>query len=116
MRYRRHRPKQCPVDRHAETEKRIAAAIVPEMAAEAPIIGNCSPACVAKCSAAPAAAVTAKNARKRTVPKRRAIALPKGKSQIELTKKMRPVRVNEGVGHEGPHVPPTATRQRVTEH
>ncbi len=51
----------------AEDAKRIAAAIVPEIAADAPIIGNCSPAWVARCKAAPAAAVTAKNAKKRKI-------------------------------------------------
>ena len=32
-----------------------------------------------------------------------------------MTPKMRPVRVNEGVGDEGPHIR-AATRQRVAEH
>ena len=57
----------------------------PEIDAEAPIIGDSAPAWVARCMAAPAAAVTAKNNRKRTAPKRRATALPNGSSQITLT-------------------------------
>ena len=45
--------------------KRMAAAMAPEIAADAPIIGSSSPKCVAKCTAAPAAAVVAIKARNR---------------------------------------------------
>jgi hypothetical protein len=63
----------------------MAPAMVPEIAAEAPITALFSPACVSRCASAPAAAVTAKKARNRGVPKRRATALPNGRNQIELT-------------------------------
>ena len=63
----------------------MAAAMVPEIAADAPIIGNCSPAWVTRCIAAPAAAVTAKNAMNRSAPNRRATALPNGSNHTALT-------------------------------
>ena len=91
--------------------KRIAAAMVPEIAAEAPITGTCSPACVARCNAAPAAAVTAKNARNRTAPNRRATALPNGSSHTALTPRCVQSAWMQRIGDEGPQLRAEAARQ-----
>ena len=65
--------------------KRAAAAIRPESAAEAPIIGSKSNGEMAQCASAPATEVNTKKARKRTGPKRRAIGGPNATSQMQLT-------------------------------
>src|SRR6202163_4091608 len=64
--------------------KRIAAAIVPDTDAEAPIIGATACSWVTRCASAPATAVTAMNAKNLAAPKRRASALPKGNSHSTL--------------------------------
>ena len=64
--------------------KRIAAAIVPDTDAEAPIIGAIACSWVRRCASAPAAAVTAMNRKNRTAPNRRASALPNGNSHSTL--------------------------------
>ena len=51
---------------------------------EAPITGTNSPGLAMRCAAAPAAAVIAKNNKKRNAPKRRATALPNANSQMAL--------------------------------
>src|ERR1700738_4812973 len=63
---------------------RIAAAIVPDTDAEAPIIGATACSWVTRCASAPAAAVAAMNAKNLMAPKRRASALPNGSSQSTL--------------------------------
>ncbi len=63
----------------------MAAAIVPEIAADAPITGASCPPKANRCAMAPAAAVTQKKIKKRAVPKRRATAEPKARNQIALT-------------------------------
>src|SRR5450755_706350 len=64
--------------------KRIAAAIVPDTDAEAPIIGATACSWVTRWASAPAAAVTAMKMKNLTAPKRRASALPNGNSQSTL--------------------------------
>src|SRR5258705_4624395 len=64
--------------------KRIAAAIVPDTEAEAPIIGATACSWVTRCASAPAAAVTAMNAQNLIAPKQRASALPNGNSHSTL--------------------------------
>src|SRR5450755_1198058 len=64
--------------------KRIAAAIVPDTDAEAPIIGATACSWLTRCASAPAIAVTAMNAKNLNAPKRRASALPNGNSQSTL--------------------------------
>src|SRR6202166_3158541 len=64
--------------------KRIAAAMVPDTDAEAPIIGATACSWVTKCASAPAAAVTAINVKNLTAPNRRASALPNGNSHSTL--------------------------------
>ena len=93
--------------------KRIAAAIAPEIAAEAPIIGANSPKCTMRCASAPAAAVAAQNIRKRSHPNRRAIGGPNANSQITIEKEMIEVGVEERIGDEGPDLrPPPAGQPR----
>src|SRR6266436_3393375 len=58
---------------------RIAAAIVPDTDADAPIIGATACSWVTRCASAPAAAVTAMNTKNLIAPNRRASALPNGK-------------------------------------
>ena len=64
--------------------KRIAAAIVPDTDAEAPIIGATACSWVTRCASAPAAAVTAMKRKNRIAPNRRASALPNGNSHNTL--------------------------------
>src|SRR6202795_4009542 len=64
--------------------KRIAAAIVPDTDAEAPIIGASGCSWGTRCASAPATAVTAMNAKNLMAPKRRASALPNGNSHNTL--------------------------------
>ena len=64
--------------------KRIAAAIVPDTEAEAPIIGATACSWVTRWASAPAAAVTAMKMKNRIAPKRRASALPNGNSHNTL--------------------------------
>src|ERR1700721_2316579 len=64
--------------------KRIAAAIVPDTDAEAPIIGASACSWVTRWASAPATAVTAMNAKNRVAPKRRASALPNGNNHNTL--------------------------------
>ena len=59
-------PRMKPSGPPSSNAKRTAAAMAPEIAAEAPTSGASSPGCVSRCTSAPAAAVTAKNARNRT--------------------------------------------------
>src|SRR4030088_185507 len=63
---------------------RIAAAIVPDTDADAPIMGANACSWVTTCASAPAAAVTAMNAKNLIAPNRRASALPNGSSQSTL--------------------------------
>jgi hypothetical protein len=65
----------------------MAAAMHPEIAAEAPIIGCRSPTWVTRCAMAPAAAVTTQKPRKRNVPNRRAIGEPNASSHTPLTER-----------------------------
>src|ERR1700726_2235969 len=64
--------------------KRIAAAMVPDTDAEAPIIGATACSWVTRCASAPAAAVTAMNRKNLIAPKRRAKAWPNGNSHNTL--------------------------------
>src|SRR5258708_10243368 len=64
--------------------KRIAAAMVPDTDAEAPIIGATACSWVTRCASAPAAAVTARNRKNRIAPKRRASDLPNANTQSTL--------------------------------
>ena len=64
--------------------KRIAAAMVPDTDAEAPIIGATACSWVMRCASAPAAAVTAMNRKNLIAPNRRASALPNGNSHSTL--------------------------------
>src|SRR2546430_2857042 len=64
--------------------KRIAAAIVPDTDADAPIIGATACSWVTRCASAPAAAVTAMNTKNLVAPNRRASALPNGNSHNTL--------------------------------
>ena len=63
---------------------RIAAAIVPDTDADAPIIGATACSWVTRCASAPAAAVTAMNTKNLVAPNRRASALPNGNSHSML--------------------------------
>src|SRR5580704_7272803 len=63
---------------------RIAAAIVPDTDADAPIIGATACSWVTRWASAPATAVTAMNTKNRIAPKRRASALPNGNNQSTL--------------------------------
>src|SRR5207302_6993441 len=63
---------------------RIAAAIVPDTEADAPIIGATACSWVTRWASAPAAAVTAMKMKNRIAPKRRASALPNGNSHSTL--------------------------------
>ena len=69
-----------------------------------------------RCASAPAAAVTAKKARKRSAPNRRATALPNGKQPDRVEAEMRPVGVEQRVGDEGPDLGADAAGQRAAEH
>src|SRR6266403_4448989 len=64
--------------------KRVAAAIVPDTDAEAPIIGATACSWVRRCASAPAAAVAAMNIKNLIAPKRRASALPNGNNHSTL--------------------------------
>src|SRR5271169_5420470 len=64
--------------------KRIAAAIVPDTDADAPIIGATACSWVMRWANAPAAAVTAMKMKNRIAPKRRASALPNGNNHSTL--------------------------------
>src|ERR1700712_2777501 len=63
---------------------RIAAAMVPDTDADAPIIGATACSWVNRCTNAPAAAVTAMNTKNWKAPTRRASALPNGSSHKTL--------------------------------
>ena len=65
--------------------KRVAAAISPESAAEAPISGVKSIGKTSQWASAPAIAVRAKKATKRSAPKRRATGGPKATSHTEFS-------------------------------
>jgi hypothetical protein len=65
--------------------KRAVAAIMPDTAAEAPIISASSAGSATYCAAAPATAPSAHSRRNRLVRKRRAMALPKPAIQNRLT-------------------------------
>ena len=58
--------------------------MAPEIAAEAPTIGKSSPKWVTRCTAAPAAAVAAMNAKKRNDPNLCATGEPKAKNHTAL--------------------------------
>src|SRR3977135_3707371 len=64
--------------------KRIAAAMVPDTDADAPIIGATACSWVTRCANAPAAAVTAMNTKNLIAPKRRASALRNGSDHRTL--------------------------------
>src|SRR5260370_3779097 len=64
--------------------KRMAAAIVPDTEAEAPIIGATARPWVTRWATAPAAAATPLNTKNRIAPNRRASALPNGSSHSPL--------------------------------
>ena len=81
---------------------RIAPAITPDTAADAPIIGSSSPKWVSEMQGAPATAVTAKKPRKRSVPNRRATARGKRQEPDRIHRQVKDIAMKERVGDEGP--------------
>ncbi len=97
--------------------KRMAAAIAPEIAAEAPIIGNCSPGCVARCKSRPAGRPSPR--RRRESAARRSAAPPRCRraaAHTALTPKWSPVGMDQRIGDEGPDLGAETALQRATEH
>ena len=78
--------------------------MVPEIAAEAPIIGYCSPGCVARAIPAPAADVTAKKGKKARRAKAARDRASEWQEPNRIDAKVSPVGVNQRIGDESPDV------------
>ena len=90
--------------------------MVPEIAADAPIIGNCSPAWVARCKRRARRRRHRKEREKpqRAEPPRHRAAERQQPHRIDA--EMGPVGMDQRIGDEGPNLGAEAARQRAAEH